>query len=67
MNLAKVLANSRPLNKKQMENSNNPILDKMWGRERCKVEKMYQKRSFLAVFNKIWSKTPSNKTVAMVT
>ena len=28
---------------------------------------MYQKRSFLAVFSKIWPKTPSNKTVAMET
>ena len=37
----------------------------MWGRERRKVEKVCQKRSFLAVFSKIWSKTLSNKTVAI--
>ena len=37
------------------------------GGERRKVEKVCQKRSFLAVFIKIWSKTPSNKTVAMET
>ena len=29
----------------------------------CKVGKVCQKRSFLAVFSRIWSKTPSNKTV----
>ena len=36
-------------------------------RERRTVGKVLQKRSFLAVFSKIWSKTPSNKTVAMET
>ena len=55
------------INKKSVESLKCQIVLKMWGRKRRKFGKVCQKQSFLAVCSKIWSKTPSNKKVAIET